>query len=340
MTSFLDALTVHVTNQARRFLITPLRWVLLSNGSTDLNDNLIFLGFEHGCSNPSLVAKMPRLPQNDWIVRTEYDRLTDLWHLMGPNAARYLPEPIVLAVVRQQTVLAVSYLQGEGLLSSAKRGLWRSPARVLALAIDAAYCLRELHAGSAVRLEPGERLQSNLAQKIGVFREYYDLDESEEQALVELEQYCSSQSMAAKTIIHGDFWHGNLIRGTEWHQLMVVDWEHSRWSTDVSLDVFMFLLAGALWTSAVGSAEERAQIAARSLRQWRVRIIPSYLEAYGNPNGYSLLPARYGMLLCCVEKATRTIINFGYNQSSEADWRCLFAELVNLSHSSVFFDGI
>lgn len=340
MNSFLEELTVCVIEQAKHPLMAPLRWILLSNGGADLNDNVIFLGFEHGRTEPSLTAKVPRLPQNTGVVCTEYDLLTDLWRLIGPNAARRLPEPIAIAVLGGHTVFFASYLQGEGLLQAAKRGLWRRPDRVLELALDAARCLRELNVGSATRLEEGESVPSDLARKIGVFRDLYNLADTESRSLVELERYYFSQSAASKTIIQCDFWHGNLIRSVKYNQVMVFDWEFSRWSTDVSLDVYMFLLAGALWTSTNGSSDDRARTAVDSLRGWRAEIIPSYLKAYGDPEGYSLLPARYGMLLCCVEKATRTFIDFGYNQPSDADWRSLFAELVKLSRDSDFFDGI
>jgi hypothetical protein len=58
-------------------------------------------------------------------------------------------------------------------------------------------------------------------------------------------------------------------------------------------------------------------------------MIPEYLSAYGKPNHYGLLPPKQGMLLCCVEKAVRSALEFGYSHPDDALWRSLFTELMN-----------
>jgi hypothetical protein len=40
-----------------------------------------------------------------------------------------------------------------------------------------------------------------------------------------------------------------------------------------------------------------------------------------------LLPEKYGMMLCCVEKSTRSALEFGYSHPDDLMWRYLFAEL-------------
>ncbi|HEX5941815.1 MAG TPA: hypothetical protein VFY66_06025, partial [Anaerolineales bacterium] len=64
------------------------------------------------------------------------------------------------------------------------------------------------------------------------------------------------------------------------------------------------------------------------LSGWRTDVIPDYLAAYGKPDHYLLLPQKYGMLLCCVEKAVRSALEFGYSHSDDRMWRYLFAELL------------
>ena len=49
--------------------------------------------------------------------------------------------------------------------------------------------------------------------------------------------------------------------------------------------------------------ENHAKDAFRLLNEWRKDVIPEYLFAYGVPEDYVLLPQKYGMMLCCVEKA-------------------------------------
>jgi hypothetical protein len=121
---------------------------------------------------------------------------------------------------------------------------------------------------------------------------------------------------------------------------MFIDWQYSHWSTDVSLDVYLFLMAGALASVSQGSADEQARAAKDVLLKWRPQIIPAFLAAYGAADRFSLLPAKYGMLVCCVEKAVRTVLDFGYNQSDDATWRSLFSELINIPADSGFYDGI
>ncbi|HEY9527272.1 MAG TPA: hypothetical protein VIR02_09335, partial [Anaerolineales bacterium] len=85
---------------------------------------------------------------------------------------------------------------------------------------------------------------------------------------------------------------------------------------------------GALSATGGGPAEERAKQAFRLLNQWRTDVIPEYLAAYGQPDRYLLLPQKYGMMVCCVEKAVRSALDFGYSHSDDLLWRALFAELL------------
>jgi hypothetical protein len=46
------------------------------------------------------------------------------------------------------------------------------------------------------------------------------------------------------------------------------------------------------------------------------------------------------MLMCCIEKAVRSVLDFGYNQRGDATWMALFSELVNLRDVGGFYDDI
>jgi hypothetical protein len=174
-------------------------------------------------------------------------------------------------------------------------------------------------------------LQPDFEGKLNKFRASFPLTADEERALSELANTLSQRLKAVshKVLIQGDFWHGNMIRDRQRGRLMFVDWQFARWSADVSIDVFFFLLAGALSATGSGSAQERAKSAYQLLWDWRSDVIPAYLAAYGQPEQYLLLPQKYGMLLCCVEKAVRSALEFGYSHPDDLLWRYLFSELLN-----------
>ena len=335
---FINSLTSFVVTNSRRPITERLNWLLLSNGAADLNDNIIFFGFEGQRKEPSFVAKVPRLPANSWIVQTEYERLLEIWNLLGDDAPLYLPEPIALFDVGRQRVLVISYIQGDGLLFSAKKKLWHDPAQVMKLSLQVAPALRMLHDKAARKLEAGEQVPNDFLKKLEIFNEIFPLSEKEKKILAEMAEGFAKQTGTHKTLTHGDIWHGNIIRGQTQGSLIFVDWQFSRWSRDVNLDVYMFLLAGAL-TLSHGSPQERARLTAKALMDWRREIIPAYLNAYGRADQFSLLPARYGMLVCCVEKAVRAVHDFGYNQVDGLLWRNLLTELINLPDNG-FYDGI
>jgi hypothetical protein len=334
--TFSDALMPYVTSRSPQ----PLRWTLHTNGGADLNDNVIFLGFEQGKQNPSLVAKVPRLPSNNWVLKTEHERLSEIWHLLGEEAPRRLPEPVALAEINGQAALVISYVEGHGLIHSSRQGLWRDPARLLVLARDAAHSLRQIHERASTPLVASERTPSDLPLKIKSFRKLFLPNADESRLLNELEQTELMQGATHKTLLQGDFWHGNLIRDAKHGELMLIDWQYARWDTNVSLDVYLFLLAGALANTPSRDAREKAHGAAELLKQWRAEVIPAYLKAYGVAYNFSLLPALYGMTQCCVEKATRAALDFGNNQSDAEAWRWLFAELDYMYLNGDFFNDI
>jgi len=333
MKPFLDDLSdfvVSLSDGGSSLFSPPLHWVSLANGDADFHDNVIFFGFDGRQASPAVVAKVPRLVENGWMMKTEYDHLMDLWNCIGPEALNYVPKPYALTSLQERPVLLISYVTGESLTRLSPKSFWRDQQQVTDLAGEAARTLRDLHHLTERPLAPEENLRLDLQDKVEKFRELLPLLAEEDQAFAKLEKLVAATAEEAsyKVLIQGDFWHGNMIRDDQRRRLMFVDWQFARWSTDVSLDVYFFLLAGALSATGVGPAEERAKRAFRLLRDWHSKVIPGYLAAYGMPERYGLLPPKQGMLLCCLEKATRSALEFGYSHSDDLMWRYLSRELL------------
>ena len=337
MQSLPHELTSLLVLHSHRPIQGNILWLMLSNGAADLNDNIIFFGFEDDRNEPSFVAKIPRLSKNRRIIQTEYECLMELWGRMGVDAANYVPEPLAMFQVDKQPVLVISYVSGEGLVYSAKSGLWHNPETVLKLSQVVAHSLRRMHDNVSTLVEDGEFFLSDFDRKVKAFIEIYSPTINEKKALSQLTDHYRLKSAKYKTLIQGDLWHGNIIRNGTGNNLMFIDWQYARWSTDVSLDVYMFLLAGAISISE-GSDAERASFTMDILRKWRTTVIPAHLAAYGPVDRFTVLPVRYGMMLCCVEKAARAILDFGYHQSDDLIWRNLFSELANDSVNGLFDD--
>lgn len=338
MNSLLDNLTPLILKHSQISLPKKINWLMLSNGGADLNDNVIFFGFEGFNPEPSFVAKIPRLPSNGWVVQSEYAHLNEVWERLSPNAAKFIPEPIALLQVGEQQVLVISYVHGEGLLYSAKEQFRQKPERVQALSQEVASSLRRLHDKISIPLKKDEQVPSDFLDKVATFKEYFEPSTHEQQVLSKLTDLYISQTAEHKTIIQGDFWHGNIVRSAAQGNIIILDWQYSRWSTDVSLDVYLFFLAGALALS-TGTDAERAKATVEVLYQWKPELLAAYLKAYGTTDHHTLLPPRYGMLLCCIEKAVRAILDFGYNQSDGLIWQNLFDEIANPRNDG-FFDEI
>lgn len=326
----LETFALSLSEGERKLFSSPLQWVVLANGDADFHDNVIFFGFAGDQNDPVLVAKAPRLIENDWILQTEYDHLVDLWNCIGEEAKHFVPKPYGLATLQQRSVLLISYVSGESLTRLSRGSFWGDSERVSALAKESARSLRNLNHLTESPIERGEFPNSHFSEKAEKFRELFQITTEEDKALSELVEMVERSVAAAshKVLIQGDFWHGNMIRDKKHRTLMFVDWQFARWSVDVSMDVYFFLLAGAL-SATEGTVEQRATDAFGLLSEWRAHVIPEYLSTYGKPERYVLLPPKHGMLLCCVEKAVRPALAFGYSHSDDLMWRYFFAELLN-----------
>jgi len=344
--SFLEELSsalIKMENLTDHFnLKLPVDWLILTNGEAEPDDNIVLFGFEANKSSPTLVAKVPRSPKNAWMLQIEHDRLRDAWECLGGQAYLRLPEPLAILSLSGQPVLVMSYLNGTSFLRTSQKRFWRDMNQTRELFVDAAQSLREMNDITATPVRNDNDVPSSFLPKLIKFQELFALSKREQQIIHEIAAIEKTQAaqVTHRILLQGDFWHGNIVRGMPHGRLMFLDWQYSRWSKDVSLDVYMFLLAAALATVPRRTDEERAEGAIKTLFDWRAEILPTYLSAYGRPISYSLLPARYGMLLCCVEKAVRSVIDFGHNQKGDLVWRMLFSKLANISDESSFYDGI
>ena len=313
---------------------SSLQWVCLANGDADFHDNVIFFGFDQKSTDPRLVAKVPRLIENGWMLEREYEHLSELWDCLGEAAGNYIPKPYAIASIQGRPVLIISYVPGDSLTRLSRRSFWGESRQVAALAREAARALRDLNQLSERPRQPEQDPPANFQKKADTFRELFLLRADEERMLSELVKTINERAEAAshKVLIQGDFWHGNMIRDRKRGKLMFVDWQFARWSVDVSLDVYFFPLAGALFATGKAPVDEHAKDAFRMLADWRAHVLPDYLEAYGHPDRFVLLPPKHGMMLCCVEKAVRSALEFGYRHPDDVLWRSLFGELMNWPH--------
>jgi hypothetical protein len=336
MTAFVDDLSsfaLSLKEGKKELFLAPPHWTILSNGDADFHDNLIFFGFDGKKSDPVLVAKVARLVENGWMLRIEYDHLIELWNCIGEDAESYVPKPYAMTTLQERPVLVISYASGESLAQLSPKSFWMDRKRVLALAKEAGRSLRDLNRLTERPIEQVESRESRFVEKAEKFRDLFQIGGEEERALTALVETLNIRTTSAKhkILIQGDFWHGNMLRDKKRKNLMFVDWQFARWSADVSMDVYFFLLAGALSATVNDAIEQHAKDAFRLLNEWRKDVIPEYLFAYGVPDDYVLLPQKYGMMMCCVEKAVRSALEFGYSHPDDLVWRSLFAELMNWS---------
>ncbi|HUE99904.1 MAG TPA: aminoglycoside phosphotransferase family protein [Anaerolineales bacterium] len=334
MNSFVDDLSTFALSlgeRGQKLFSSPLHWMMLSNGDADFHDNVIFFGFSDSHNYPVLVAKVPRLVENGWMLKTEYDHLVELWNCIGEKASHYVPKPIALTTLQEWPVLMISFIPGESLTRLSRRSFWANSNQVTALAREAARSLRDLNRLTESPIAPGKSLAPDFSEKADKFRELFQMTPAEDAVLSDLVKTVRGRAGAAshRVMLQGDFWHGNMIRDETSGALKLIDWQFARWSVDVSMDLYFFLLAGALFASGDGSVEQRASDAFGLLNNWRTKVIPEYLSTYGTPDHYVLLPQKEGMMMCCVEKAVRSALEFGYSHSDDLMWRYLFAELLN-----------
>ncbi len=317
-------------------------WLITTSGETSFHDNVLIFGFVNGNPNPSLVGKACRLPENGWMLRDEFKNLKIMWTKLGKCAAAYLPKPLAFKTFGTQPVLLTNFINGESLQQIAKGPFWKKNKHVKSLMIQAAKSLREIHEMTSTSIDSDEEVLSDFPLKANTFMKMFEFDKRETLVIKELVENVTNitHSEKCKVMIQGDFWHGNLIKNVEKNRLFIIDWQFARWEKDTSLDLFLFPLAAAVAASPQESASIRAFHAAKILQLWQHDILPTYFASYGRPLSYTILPERQGMLLSCIEKAARSVSDFGRRHQDDHLWRNLFRELMDWpNHTNPFKNG-
>lgn len=307
-----------------------MSWVFNANGGTAYLDNVLRFGFKGSQKEPLHVTKISRILENAWMLEAEYSCLQTLWNCLGDLAPTMFPQPLDVEISERQAGLSLGYVPGRSLVDIRRSSFWEDPSTFTELALESAQVLRLIHDRSARSIQsqtepaPGFQVYANR------FAQLFDLTSEETSALEALVHEVDARSKIPflEILLHGDFWHGNLIRGAEHGNLVVIDWQFGHWATDASFDVYLFLMAGALAAVPYGPVQDRAKAAAIQLEEWEHDLIPTYLEAYGQPEDWGLLPLLEGLLACCVEKAARSEIVFKTRHPDDVMWRTLFGELV------------
>lgn len=310
--------------------IPDLQWaVFVQSWDQSLDKNILLLCFDKKDSEPCLVAKVCRLPVNNWALEREFDNLSLMWKYLGSLAPLHLQKCMPLQGRDKQQAFITNYISGNSLLSLEKYMLTHQRRNTFhKISCDASKVLSLCHHSTCVPLEGNEKPDSAYFKKIELFRSLYPLQKTEEVVLETLNTIIEQQIDVAtrKVFLHADFWHGNILLNPA-GDLVVIDWQVSRWATDVSLDVYLFMLAALLKGTSYFPEKSRLDKIASTLKQWRVELIPNYLKTYSLPDGCTLLPESYGMILCCIEMAIRPIAVWG-RQEGDAVWYLLFRQLI------------
>ena len=189
LTSLVDDLSsfaLLLSDGQKELFASPLHWTILSNGDADFHDNVIFFGFDSNQEEPVLVAKVPRLVENGWMLKVEYERLVELWNTIGVSAASYIPRPYALTLLQDRAVLLISYAPGESLTRLPARSFWRNTRKVLGLGRDAAHSLRNLNRLTERPREENEAQNARWLEKVEKFKDLFQLTPEEEQTLEQL----------------------------------------------------------------------------------------------------------------------------------------------------------
>ena len=154
-----------------------LEWLIQTNGDSDPYDSVILVGFEGAEREPSLAVKVPRMAENAYSLRAEYQSLNQLWFLLGAEAEYRLPRPIDLLDLDGQPALVLSFVRGENLARTLSAGFWHQEHRVLKLAQEAGRSLRALHESASILLSPGENPYLEFKSRAGGFQKLFPLSD-------------------------------------------------------------------------------------------------------------------------------------------------------------------
>ena len=194
-----SAFAASISDGGHALFNAPFQWVCLANGDADFQDNVIFFGFDAGAADPVLVAKVPRLVKNGWMLKTEHDHLADLWDCMGNTAVDYVPRIYGFTSIQDRSVLMISYVPGESLTRLTRKSFWADPRQVTALARQAAGTLRAVNEMTARPVQQSVDISLTLQKNADRFRGLFELNKDEDHALSDLVRTVNEKS---RTVSH------------------------------------------------------------------------------------------------------------------------------------------
>lgn len=229
----------------RALLTTPGSATVLIDGSRDPNSGVTMLHIPHGDTAPQLVVKIATTAAAAAVIEGEARLLTALEQRELPGVGATLPRHRGVFDVDGMPGVAATVVPGTPMSTGYHAFRHTShPARVSADFAAAAGWLAALHADSAAGRAPVSLLDGVIA---GIQARWPG--DAAAQALATLLPAVAARLAAAttpRTVVHGDFWAGNLLV-TSGTVSGVVDWAGGELSGEPLRDVARFALSYSLY---------------------------------------------------------------------------------------------
>jgi len=250
---------------------------LVSATSKDPNAKVTVLLVSPETGQPVLAVKAPTTAAAERAVDAEARVLKELGRMRLGTVAETIPRVVEVVEFEQRRAPVMSALPGRPLSTAyAERGHTRDSARVSADFRAAGDWLAELQQATAGRPAPLD-LDAGVSVRL---RERFAHDQALESDLTRLEAMHARlrRSSTPRTVVHGDFWVGNIL-GSNGRVSGVVDWEAATVCGEPVRDLVRFANMYALYLD-------------RGVR--RGRAVPGHLGLRAGAWGAGVEYAMYG----------------------------------------------
>jgi aminoglycoside phosphotransferase (APT) family kinase protein len=234
----------------RALLNRPGNRTVLLDGSRDPNGGVTMLLIPAGTERPDVAVKVATTAAGAGVIAREATLLTSLRRLpLGPVEPT-IPKPAGLFQVDGMLAAATTVVPGVPMRTRYHGfGHLRRPEAVRADFAAAASWLADLHSASAVRASPISLLEGVSARITA--RWPGDPQASVLAGLLEPLAARLASGRTPRTVVHGDFWAGNVLvaggGGTAVTVTGVVDWPDGQLAAEPLADVARFALTYALY---------------------------------------------------------------------------------------------
>jgi aminoglycoside phosphotransferase (APT) family kinase protein len=221
--------------------------------SRDPNAKVTILLFPPGAARPAYVAKVPTTDAAALSVQREAERLAEVRSRVTGPAGATIPELVATVEHRGRPVLVMTALPGQSMLAAYHS--WRHTARREAVRADFAAAgdwLATVHGADVGGAMHRGHDQATVAQMLegvpAVLGRRFRGERETDAVLAELGamQERLAGHYAPQSLVHGDFWLGNLLVA-DGRVLGVVDWEHARLTGSPVCDLARFATSYALY---------------------------------------------------------------------------------------------